>query len=545
MSMKRRLPARLQYQRGAIGLVGILTMLTALLLTALVVDSGRLWMQQRHLQSIADIAAIHASRHLGCSANLQNVIQIAQQAAANNGFGGQLSANPNQVLLGRLDTAQGIRQFTADGSNEAIYVRATRSVSSSLIAGGLMGGTVTLRAEAVSVSDPPIAAFGAGSFKVSLSSEQSVLLNGLLGGMLGAPLNLDVLTYRGIADTTITLQDMLAVSGQVGTLEDLLDSNMQIGDLLELFADAAGQNSAVDLQAVTGIQTIASHTVKTVPVKLGDVLAVTTPDTSAAAKVALNALSLITTAAMIANGQNAITLPLGITVPSITSINAQVTVIEPPQLAIGPAAGAGGAICTEVRTAQIRARVGVLVSIPLLARIDLALNTEVAQGSAGLRSIQQNDGNSEVEIEASPGIAALTLTNNAGTGPARVSTLLNLPIADIGLNLPIQPPVPQTLEYSVAHPVKDHLPQTQSVASPLGSSLATALGKPSSINVTVLSVLNLGLVNNVVSTIVRPLLSEIGRVLLDPLLDLLGIRVGGLDVTLDDVQYRQAKPLVI
>lgn len=543
--MKRRLPVRLQYQRGAIGLVGILTMLTALLLTALVVDSGRLWMQQRHLQSIADIAAIHASRHLGCSANLQNVIQIAQQAAANNGFGGQLSANPNQVLLGRLDTVQGIRQFTADGSNEAIYVRATRSVSSSLIAGGLMGGTVTLRAEAVSVSDPPIAAFGAGSFLASLSSEQSVLLNGLLGGMLGAPLNLDVLTYRGIADTTITLQDMLAVSGQVGTLEDLLNSNMQIGGLLELFANAAGQNSAADLQAVMGIQTIASHTVKTVPVKLGEVLAVTTPDSNAAATVALNALSLITTAAMIANGQNAITLPLAITVPSITSINALVTVIEPPQLAIGPAAGAGGAICTEVRTAQIRARVGVLVSIPLLARIDLALNTEVAQGSAGLRSIQQNDGNSEVEIEANPGIAALTLTNNAGTGPARVSTLLNIPIADIGLNLPIQPPVAETLEYSVAHPVKDHLPQTQSVASPLGSSLATALGKQSSVNVTVLSVLNLGLVNNVVSTIVRPLLSEIGRVLLDPLLDLLGIRVGGLDVTLDDVQYRQAKPLVI
>ncbi len=61
----------------------------------------------------------------------------------------------------------------------------------------------------------------------------------------------------------------------------------------------------------------------------------------------------------------------------------------------------------------------------------------------------------------------------------------------------------------------------------------------------VLSILNLGLVNNVVSTIVRPLLSEIGRVLLDPLLNLLGIRVGGMDVTLDDLQYRQAKPLAI
>jgi uncharacterized membrane protein len=542
--MRRQPLAKYHYQRGAIGLAGVLTLLMAILFTALVVDSGRLWMQQRQLQSIADMAAIHASRHLGCNANLQSVIQMAQQAAANNGFEGQLSTNPNQVLLGRVDTIQGIRQFTADGSSEAVYVRATNEVPSSLIAGGLIGGTVILRAEAVSVSDPPLAAFSAGSFTASLNSEQSVLLNGLLGGMLGAPLNLDLISYQGIAGTNITLQDMLAVSGQVGTLEELLDTDMQVGELLELFANAAGQNGAADVQAIASMQSIASLAVSNANVRLGEVLAVTTPDTNAAATVGLNALSLMTTAAMIANGTNAINLPLAVNVPSIASINAQVTVIEPSQLAVGPAAGDGD-MCTEVRTAQIRARVGVLINIPLLARIDLALNTEVAQGSAGLRSIQQNDGETQVEIEATPGISALTLTNNAGNGPARISTLLNLPIADIGLNLPIQPPVAQTLEYSVAHPVADNLPQMQSIDSPLGSSLENALGQPNALDVTVLSVLNLGLVNNVVSSIVGPLLSEIGRVLLDPLLDLLGIRIGGMDVTLDDVQYRQTKPLVI
>lgn len=542
--MIRRSPANRQYQSGAIGLAGILILLTALLFTALAVDSGRLWMQQRHLQSIADIAAINASRQLGCNSNLPNVIQMAQQAAVNNGFEGQLSTNPNQVLLGKVNTVQGIRQFTADGSSEAVYIKITKEVPSSLIAGGLIGGTVTLHAEAVSVSDPPLAAFGIGSFAASLNSQQSVLLNGLLGGMLGAPLNLDVLSYRGIANTTINLRDMLAVSGQVGTLEDLLNSNMQVADLLELFTNAAGQSGAVDVQALAAMQAIAAIATKNATLKLGDVLAVTTPDTNAAATVGLNALSLITTTAMIANGTNAVNMPLGINLPSISTINAQITVIEPPQFTVGPAAGSGN-LCTTAKTAQVRTRVGVLVSIPLLARIDLALNVEVAQGSAGLSAIQQNDGVSVVEIEASPGIAALTLTNNAGTGPARVSTLLNLPIADMRLNLPIQPTSPQMLEYSVADPVKDNLPQTQSVASPLGSSLENALGQSDALNVTVLSVLNLGLVNNVVSTIVRPLLSEIGRVLLDPLLNLLGIRVGGMDVMLEDVQYRQVNPLVI
>jgi uncharacterized membrane protein len=535
--------ANYPYQRGAIALAGGLVLLLALLLTMLVVDSGRLWMQQKKLQSIADMSAIHTARHLGCNSSQQAVIQIAQQAALNNGFDGQLAASPNQVLLGRLDTVQGIRQFTADGSTGAVYVRATKQVPSSLIAGGLFGNTVTLHAEAVSMSDPPLATFGVGSFTTSLTSQQSALLNGLLGGMLGGPLSLDALTYRGIAATTVTLHDLLAVSGQAGTVEELLNTNLEIGELLDLVASAAAQNGVADLQAISGLQTIASMTVKNVPLKLGDVLAVTTPDANAAANVALNALSIITTAAMIANGKNAITLPLAINIPSLTSINALVSITEPPQLAIGPAGG--GAFCTAARTAQIRARVAVLVNIPLLARIDLALGVEVAQGSASLRSIQTSDGETQVVIDASPGIASLKLTNTAGTQPARITTLLNLPLADIGLNLPLQPPSPQTMTFNVDHPLKDHLPLSQTASSQLGSSLENALGQPNTLNVTVLSVLNLGLLNNVLSSLVSPLLAEIGRVLLDPLLNLLGIRLGGMDITLDDVQYRQAKPLAI
>jgi uncharacterized membrane protein len=543
--MRCRPLAKYRYQRGAIGLVGGLLLLMALLLTALVVDSGRLWMQQKKLQSVADMAAIHAARHLGCDASQQSVAQMAQQAAVNNGFDGQLSATPNQVLLGKLNTVQGIRQFTADGSRGAVYVKATKVVPSSMVAGGLFGGTVSLHAEAVSASDPSLATFGVGSFTTNLSSQQSVLLNGLLGGMLGGPLSLDALTYRGIAATTVTLQDILAVSGQSGTVEGLLNTNMQIGDLLDLVASAAARNSLADIQAISAMQNIANMTIKPATLKLGDVLAVTTPDANAAATVALNALSVITTAAMVANGVNAITLPLGINIPSITSINAQVTVTEAPKLAIGPAAE-DGSICTSARTAQIRTRVAVLVNIPLLARIDLALGMEVAQGSASLRSIRHNEGDTEVEIEATPGIAALTLRNSAGTGPARISTLSGLlALADIGLNIPLQPPNAQTVAFTVAHPTKSHLPLMQSMASPLGSSLQNALGRSNALTITVLSVLNLGLINNVISSIVSPLLAEIGRVLLDPLLSLLGISLGGMDITLSDVQYRQAKPLVM
>lgn len=503
-------------------------------------------MQQRKLQTIADIASIEAARKLGCTANLADVLAAAQAAAERNGFAGELSQSPNLVELGNVttNTASGIREFNSGAGAEAVYVRATQDVPKSLVAGGIFGGNITLSAEAVSIGDPSLGAFSAGSFTVRLESEESAILNGLIGGALGGTLNLDAVAYRGIADANVSLLELLQAYDNTGGLNSLLNTDIRIGDLLALIASAATQNETADAQAIAAMQTLISIAVNNVTLKLSDVIAVTSPDVDSAAKVRLNALSLILTSVIIANGNHAVTIPLAINIPSITGVNALVTIIEPPQMALGPA-GDDDNICTIMRTAQVRVQAGVLINIPLLARIDLALVTEVAQGSAGLRSISQNDDESVVQIEASPGIASIQLWNNARTGPARISTLLNIPIADIGLDLPIQPADPQILNYTVQHPVASHLPQMQTVASPLGASLQNALNQPGSLDVTLLSFLNLGLVNTVVSTVVSPLLGELGRVLLDPLLGLLGIKLGGMDVTLEGIQYRQAKPLVI
>ena len=116
--MTKPLPNSRRAQRGAIGLLGVVVLLLAVLFTALVVDSGRLWMQQRQLQTVADIASIQAARQLGCdgSASLANVQQAAQQAAAANGYTGNLLSSPNIVDLVNVTTVNGIRQFTTGGS---------------------------------------------------------------------------------------------------------------------------------------------------------------------------------------------------------------------------------------------------------------------------------------------------------------------------------------------------------------------------------------------------------------------------------------------
>ncbi|HEU4707772.1 MAG TPA: TadG family pilus assembly protein, partial [Methylophilaceae bacterium] len=185
-------------QQGAIGLWGVMTLLLAVMFLALAVDTGRLWMQQRKLQSIADIASMEAARTMGCSIDLSNAIAAAQAAAERNGYTGQLSQNPNVVELGSIATLGGVREFFPETPHEAVRVYATQSVPASLVAGGLFGNQVVLHAEAVSAADPPLVAFTAGTYLASISTDVTPM-NRLLGEMLGTNLNLTALSYEGLA----------------------------------------------------------------------------------------------------------------------------------------------------------------------------------------------------------------------------------------------------------------------------------------------------------------------------------------------------------
>jgi uncharacterized membrane protein len=548
--MTRAFPANSrQRQRGAIGLLGAVTLLLAVLFAALVVDSGRLWMQKRHLQTVADIASIQAARQLGCGVVLANVVQAAQSAAVANGYTGNLANSPNIVDIVNVSTVGGIRQFTTGGT-EAVRVYATREVPSSLVAGGLFGGTVVLNAQAVSRADPAIAAFSAGSFAARIDTENSVLLNAILGDILGSSLSLDVLSYQGIAATHITLNELLEASGQVGGLESLLNTSMSLSQLVNLTSTAVSQSDTASADAKLGMQQLAAAAVDNTSITLGSVLDITTPDEEAAGKVGINALSLITTSALIANGNHAISLPLSVTVPGITTIDAQIDVIEPPQIAIGPAGG-NGTICTTLRTAQVDARVDVDTAVHGVD-IDLSLRVQVAPGTAELSSVAIGDGTSTVSINAQPGIATIELSNQAETKGATLSATLPIfgymEIAELNMSLPVTSPI-QTLTYNVDHPTVENLPQTQTVSSAVGDTLEEALDN-TSISV---SALNIPLVNAVINNllglvitpVIKPLLAEIARVFLDPLLETLGIQLGGMDVTLEGLQMRQEEPLII
>lgn len=558
------LPSLANRQRGAIGLFGILTLLLGLIFAALAIDTGRLWMERRQLQSIADMAALEAAGTIGCAANLADVQVAAQAAAQRNGYGDNLTQAPNRVEIGKLKTVGGERQFIAGAASEAVHVLATQSVQASLLLGGLIGKQVLLSVEATARAEPAQATFGAGSYllRVSATGKDANLLNLLLGGLLGSSLSLDVASYQGLANANVTLLQLLQVNATVGSVEELLNANLTIREVIDMTRGAVILHDSGLSTVIGALDSLLMNTVNALDLRLGDVLSVTTPVTDAAANLGINVLDLITATLMVANKNSAISLPLGINIPGLVNLSADINIIQPPQIAVGPAGrDANGNWCTEAKTAQIEVGATTFINVLGLATVDLKLGVQVAQGTAHLKSLVTQPGAAQAVIGATPGIASVTLTNQAGTGPATVSLLFNLiDLARIGINLPIQPGNATDLNYDIGTPIADKLPITQSVSSSLGESLENALKSPDALNVELLVIpglgellklLSLGLIDlddildAVVNTVLSPLLGMLGEALLDPLLKLLGIQLGGLDVTLHDIQYKGGAQLVI
>lgn len=546
-------------QRGAIGLFGVLNLLLALIFTAMAVDAGRLWFERRKVQAVADIAALEAARNLGCGGNPGNALAAAQAAADRNGFTGDLS-----VAVGGLTTVDGLRQFNADTSNESAHVVATKSVPASLVLGGLFGQTTRMSAEATARGEPAHATFSAGSYlaRVSATDKDANLLSALLGSLLGSSLSLDVLSYQGLASTEVNLLQLVKASASVGTVEELLAADLTVADVIGLTATALSQQGAVDASVTAAMQSLLTATVNNLDVRLGEVLDVSMPGSDAAAKVGINVFDLVTTTILVANKEHAVSLPLSVDLGGLLNVNVSVDIISPPQIAVGPPGrnAATGLWCTQARTAQLGVTASVVANVLGLANIDLGLGVQLAQGEAHLETLDLTPGATQAVIGATPGIAALSLTNADGSGPAMIK-LLGLTIATISLDLPIQPSSPADLVFPIDSPVAEHLPTaTQSVSSSIGDSLETALSNPDVIHIELLpdslgplldlllGLLGLSLndiLEDLLGEVLAPLLGFIGGAVLDPLLKLLGIQLGGLDVTIQNIQYNGGARLVI
>ncbi|MBI6854172.1 hypothetical protein YA0002_15450 [Pseudomonas cichorii] len=385
------LPAR---QRGAISLLAALTLGFALLCALLVIDSGRLYLEKRSLQRIADMAALEAAGRKGTCSPGSSASTFANQSATRNSF---VAGSDNRTLTINCGTLSldldSKRTFTADATkSEAIRVVATHAVPRSIAAGiaAIFDKTppppnIQLSAIAVAAGTPPLAALTIRSAAMTIDSTKAALLNPVIGSLLGGTLNLSVANWEGIANTDLSVLsylNRLKTDLNINAIgyTDVLNSNVAVSQLIQTainVLDPAGTLSAT--ATIAGLRALKVAAGATT-VLLGDLLSIQGSSDIAALNTNLRLLDLVQGIAQLANDKNGISSAAQINLAGLAQVTTKVQVIEPPQLSavgdpskIDPLNPKTGANRLYVRTAQMRALVS--INLPVLGAITPLVNT--------------------------------------------------------------------------------------------------------------------------------------------------------------------------
>lgn len=368
-------PSSAARQRGAIGLMAVTTLALALLFMLVAVDSGRLYLEQRKLQRIADMAALEAAGQSAvCTGNGPQATAIASIAAARNGH---TPGSPVVASCGYLQTgANSLRTFTHDNTrNEAIRVDVSNTVTTSFAAGiylltqgGEVPMTTTLQAHAVaSKPSPPQAMLSIRTTLATVNSQQSVLLDGLLGA-LGGNVQLGLAGWNGIAATDLNLLDyldQLAVDLQltVGDYQQLVNADATATQLLEAAVKVLEQSGAA-ADVVTNLGKVALGAGNSTLLQLGEILDIQNGTAQAGLDASIQLLQLVQGVIQLAASESAATADLPLSVLGLVNGRVRLKVIEPQQVS---AVGDPRTDELRVHTAQVRAMIS--LDLPLLSGV--------------------------------------------------------------------------------------------------------------------------------------------------------------------------------
>ncbi|MDD3676613.1 TadG family pilus assembly protein [Thauera propionica] len=568
-------------QQGAIAILAAGVLLTVLLATALSVDLGRLFLEKRRLQMIADLAALEASLALtdcspGARRLLSHVQNRAREAAKRNGYeGSDITVELGNVSYG----SDGLRSFAASpASPQAVRVALGRTVPRSLLVPGELAGDVALHASAVAGTEA-VGTLEAGSFLARLDTASSPLLNALLGRLLGTSIALDAASYRGLAQAHVTLLDLIEARADVGNVDELLDLDLGIRDFVLLGAEALSRDPKQKTVALM-LFDIANAITLDVPLRLrlGDLLRIGLPDRQAALDAKINVLQLLSLGAQVANAKHLVQVELGsglLDTLGVADIDLDLYIIEPPSIAIGPAGrDANGEWLTRVTSAQINLQLHLrlldLLNLkPQNGLVNLDLFVQAPATRAGFEQFGCADG----KRTATVGYVAQALRVGVGqfddiskrNPRIEPSHVLSLPLhligieasADLGLGTSTDRPgqmlfdaIPQTrtvdnneLGHAVSNLLGD-LVDNLSVEFDRGTILGFVLDLLLS---PILDLLGLGDAQGLLDYLQRYLLSPVLEgldVLLAPLLDLLGLNLAGADISVLDVSVTRPRLLM-
>ena len=350
-----RLARRLRVQqRGAAAIVlAVFTAGLLIPLAALAVDIGQQRVARRDVQALADTAALDAVRSLGSTSSDSSLTTVASHSVASDS--GAVGTTPTVLAkMGYIAPAATWSSDQALGCNgsfsnsyftypvpagqtaNAVLVVVKSAVSFHFASGS---GGVCRSSIANTQSQ---ACFKLGSYAARLDTSTSPLFTKLLNGALGN-ISVSAVSYQGLATASVSLS-ALAFQLGLGTVNQLATTSVQVKSLMVAAATVLGNNG--NTASATLLNSIAAQVTSTATVTLGNVLDLSSGGNAALAS-SVNVLDLISGAAFVANGTNAIAIDNLVTSLGLTGTNltTAVNIIEGVQTACGP-------VGTTVPTAQ-------------------------------------------------------------------------------------------------------------------------------------------------------------------------------------------------
>lgn len=522
-------------QRGSMTVAIVFAVIVGLVLLG-VAQLGYAYYMKREIQKASDLAALSAVQvlGLGAPADCARAQQAGRTAVLANvpEILDTFSADDVTVECKVWDSTRaddsGMYVFDPAGGQTPNALRITVNKTLSSLLPDIVVAGAPVRVVSVAVSTRPVAVFTVGSRLVRL--QRGGLLSQLLATVGATPAQLDILDAAGLASVNITPSGLLealglpvSVASGVGTPAQLAAlNNLTLGQLLQATVtvmNKAGDTANVGIGLLgSAIDEVLKVMPVNIPVKLfgdGGVLDLNlaSGDINSALQANINALNVLETALVIANGQNLVNL--GLNVP-LLGVQSQVRIVEPPSIGVGgvgaQATSAGIRVYLRANTSNIPL-VGPLLANTLGTRIDLPIIIDVAQSTGTVSQLCQAPlTESQATIDVTSSVASICL----GRFPGMTSAVDNVQANFLSITNSCQPSSFAAIQRHQVLNVLGILPLTSKVTLPVFNSAApvsVTLTEPPSPNSTATvnaTSVNLGaLASNLADAVVGGILGDL------------------------------------
>ena len=479
--LRNWLRSRHEQERGAVLVLTSISMVALLLAGAMGVDMGFLDVGSRTAQAVADTAAMDLIQYINVAdqqatmAGVQNYLDNEVPGVlTDNASDAQLNVTPMLYQNGTYTIPTAGCQDTvpfnpAVPACNAVAVTAkqptpqpfwgpdnlvTRGGSGLPVGSGCgtttsggcgmgcnnnpcfscpTGGCTSCPTTACSVWSA-MSCFSIGSYLVNVNAQQTAVLNDIMRP-LGTSANLTAVGYQGLANTYVSLDQLITASGTLLNPSDVMTTPLTAAQWQGIFADAVNNQASsgpcstgktsqhdnasdaladLDFRGSTSVELCQLVSVNGSSCANGGL-------SFSSLSAGVNVLQMLTTEAELANGSSGLNVTAALNnLPVGTSAELFLKVIQPAQIAFGPVgsstaaspcpATSGTSTCAE--TSQVSA--DLQLSVPVAGLLDIPLSA--ADGVATLSSITcVNNAMTNTTINASTttATAAVTLANVA------------------------------------------------------------------------------------------------------------------------------------